>query len=93
MASQNKGEDGKKGNGLGIKMHHMDLIMGKHCIEEGGERGNQASPQGVGKESNLHDDPVKGGMGHRPSRRPSALVEAGGERGLDFLQGFQIEYE
>ena len=36
----NEGEDGKKGHGLGIKVQHVDLIMGKHCVEEGGERRN-----------------------------------------------------
>ena len=93
MASQNKGEDGKKGNGLGIKMHHMDLIMGKHCIEEGRERGNQASPQGVDKESNLSDGPVNGGVGCRPNHRVSTLVEAGGERRADLAHGLQIEHQ
>ena len=48
-----KGEDSKKSNGLGTEMHHMDLVMGKHRVEEGRERGNQASRQGVNKESNL----------------------------------------
>ena len=40
----NEGKDNEKGNGLGIKMQHVDLVMGEHCVEEGGERGNQASP-------------------------------------------------
>ena len=31
----NEGKDGKKGHGLGIKVQHVDLIMGKHCVEEG----------------------------------------------------------
>ena len=39
-----KGEDGEKGDRLGIKVQHMDLVMGKHGIEEGGEGRNQASP-------------------------------------------------
>ena len=37
----NKGEDSKKGNRLGIKMHHMDLIMRKPALkkaEKGGTR-------------------------------------------------------
>ena len=87
----NKGKDGEKGNKLGIKMHHMELIMGKHRFEESGERGNQASPQGVDGELNLYDNPVDGGMGCRPNHRPSALVEAGGQCGADLLQGLQIE--
>ena len=59
----NKGEDGEKGNGLGIKMQHVNLVMGKHCVEEGEERGNQASPQGVNEEPNLSGCPVNGGAG------------------------------
>ena len=74
-------------------MHHVDLVMRKHHVEEGGKGGNQTRPQGVGKESDLRDNPVKGGMGRGLDHRPPALVEAGGERGADLLQGFQIEYE
>ena len=39
-----KGEDGEKGNKLGIKMQHMDLVMRMHDIEEGGERGGGTRP-------------------------------------------------
>ena len=35
-----EGEDSKQSNGLGAKMHHVDLVMGKHRIEEGGKGGN-----------------------------------------------------
>ena len=38
-----KGEDGEKGDRLGIKVQHMDLVMRKHGIEESGEGRNQAS--------------------------------------------------
>ena len=41
-------------------MHHMDLVMGKHGIEEIGKGGNQSRPQGVGKVPNLGDHPVNG---------------------------------
>ena len=34
-----KGEDGKESHGLGVEMQHVDLVMFKHHIEEGGERG------------------------------------------------------
>ena len=37
----NKGEDSEKGNRLGIKMHHMDLIMESTALkkaEKGGTR-------------------------------------------------------
>ena len=36
----NKGEDSEKSHGLGVKMQHVDLVMFKHCAEEGGERGD-----------------------------------------------------
>ena len=62
-----KCEDGKKGNGLRVKMHHVDLIVGNHRIEKGGERRNQASPQGIDGDSNLYDNLVDGGMGCRPN--------------------------
>ena len=41
-----EGEGSKKSNGLGIEMHHMDLVVGKHGIEESRERrhGTQAKP-------------------------------------------------
>ena len=74
-------------------MHHVDLVMGEHRIEESRERGNEASPQSASKESDLRDDPVEGGMGHRPLFRPSTLVKAGGEGGADLIQGFWIEYQ
>ena len=36
-----EGEDSKKSNGLGIEMHRMDLVVGKHALkkaEKGGTR-------------------------------------------------------
>ena len=59
-------------------------------VEKGG---NQACPQGVGEESDLHDNPVEGGVGRGPDRHLPALIEAGGKGGADFLQGLQVEYE
>ena len=52
-----KGEDGKESHGLGVKMQHMDLVVFKHCVEEGGERGNQARPKGVDEDWDLGDRP------------------------------------
>ena len=89
----NKSEDKQEGNGLRPEVHHVDLIMGKHRIEESGKGGNQARPQGIGKESKLHDDPVEGGVGRGPDRHLPALIEAGGKSGADLLQGLQIEYK
>lgn len=88
-----KGEDSKQSNGLGAKMHHVDLVMGKHRIEEGVKWGNQACLQGVGEELVLRDDPVEGGVRRGPDRRLPALIEVGGKRGADLLQGLQVEYE
>ena len=65
-----KGEDGEKGDRLGIKVQHMDLVMGKNDIEEGGEGRNQASPQGVNEELDLGGRPIDGGSGCRPGDRP-----------------------
>ena len=89
----NKGEDSKESNGLGTKVHHVDLVMGEHRIEESRNGGNQTRPQGVGKKSDLRDDPIEGGMGCGSNRRPPALVEDGSKGGADLVQGFEIEYE
>ena len=74
-------------------MHHMDLIMGEHRIEESGKGGNQTRPQGIDKESDLRDNPIKGGMGRRPDCGPAALVEDSGKGRADLVQGFRIEYD
>ena len=42
-----KGKDGKESHGLRVEMQHVDLIMLKPRVEEGGERRNQASPKGI----------------------------------------------
>ena len=89
----NEGEDGEKGHGLGIKVQHMDLIMGKHGVEEGGERRNQASPQGIDEEWNLGGCPVDTSSRRRPSHHLYPLIEAGGEGGADLVQGFRVEYD
>ena len=47
-------------------MHHMDLVMGKHSVEEIGKGGNQSCPQGVGKVLDLDDYPVNGEVGCGP---------------------------
>ena len=44
-------------------MHHVDLIVGKHDIEEIRKGGNQTRPQGVGKIRDLGDYPVDGEVG------------------------------
>ena len=49
----NKGEDNEKGNKLGINVQHVNLVMGKHDVEEGGERRDQAGPEGVDDELDL----------------------------------------
>ena len=79
-----KGEDGKKSNGFRTQMHHMDLVTGKHGVEEIREGGNQSRPQGVGKVPDLGDHPVDGDVGCGPGCRPPALVEDGskGEEGV-----------
>ena len=93
MASETKAKTASRVMDWGAKMHHVDLVMGKHRIEEGGKGGNQASPQGIGEESDLRDDPVEGGVGRGPDRHLPALIKVGGKRGADLLQGLQVEYE
>ena len=88
----NKGEDGKKGHGLGIKVRHMDLIMGKHCVEEGGERGDQASPKSIDEDWDLGGSPVNASTRHRPSHRLSPLIEAGGKHGTHLVHGLIVEH-
>ena len=89
----NKSKDSQKGDGLRPEVHHADLIMAEHCIEESGKGGNQTRPQGIGEEPDLHDDPIKGGMGRRPDWGPAALVEDGRKSRTDLLQGFGVEYD
>ena len=37
-------KDSQKGNGLRPEVHHVDLIMGEHGIEESRKGGNQTRP-------------------------------------------------
>ena len=39
-----KSKDGQEGNGLRPEVHHVDLIMGEHIIEESRKGGNQTRP-------------------------------------------------
>ena len=89
----NKGEDNQEGNRLRPEVHHVDLIMGVHHIEESGKGGNQTRPQGIGEEPDLPDNPIKGGMGRRPDRGPAALVEDGCKSRADLVLGFGVEYD
>ena len=74
-------------------MHHMDLVMGKHSVEEISERDNQSRPQGVGKVLDLGDYPVDGEVVCRPGCRPPALIEDGGQSRADLAQAFSVEYD
>ena len=74
-------------------MHHVDLIVGKHDIEEIRKGGNQIRPQGVGKILDLADYPVDGEVGRGPGRRPPALVEDSGQSRADLAQAFSVEYD
>ena len=40
----NEGEDRQKSNGVRTQMHHVDLIVGKHGIEEIRKGRNQTRP-------------------------------------------------
>ena len=70
----------------------MDLVMGKHGVEEGGERRNQAGPQGVNEELDFGGCPVNRGAGCRPGHRLPPFVEVGGERWADLAHGFLVEH-
>ena len=60
-------------------MHHVDLIVGKHDIEEIRKGGNQTRPQGIGKILDLGDYPVNGEVRRGLGRRPPAFVEDSGQ--------------
>ena len=62
-----KGEDGEESHGLGVEMQHVDLVMFKHRVEEGGERGNQAGPKGIDEDWDLGGCPVNASTRHRPA--------------------------
>ena len=67
-------------------MHHMDLIMGKHDIEDIRKRRNQTRPQGVGKLRDLGGYPIDGEVGRGPGRRPPAFIEDGGQGQADLAR-------
>ena len=92
QALVDKGEHGEKGNRLGIKVRHMDLVMRKHGIEEGGEWRNQASPQSIDEERDLSGRPIDGGSGRRSGHHTSPFVEAGSKRKADLIHGLLIEH-
>ena len=64
-------------------MHHVDLIVGKHGVEEIRKGGNQTRPQGIGKIRDLGGCPVDGEVGCGPGRRPPAFIEDGGQSQAD----------
>ena len=78
---------------MGIQVPHMDLIVGEHGVEEGRERRNQASPQGVDEEWNLGGCPLDGGARCGPDHRPPPFVEVTGERWVDLVHGFLVEHQ
>ena len=63
-------------------MHHVDLIVGEHGIEEIRKGGNQTRPQGVGKIWDLGSYPVDGEVGRGLGRRSPAFIEDGGRAKL-----------
>ena len=77
---------------MGIKVQHVNLVMGKHYVEEGGERGNQASPQGVDEEWNLGGCPLDGGARCGPGRRPPPFVGVSGEHRANLVHGFLVKH-
>ena len=78
---------------MGIKVQHVDLIMGKHCIEEGGERRDQAGLEGADEEGDLSGRPVNASTGMRPSHRLLPLVKDGCEHGTHLAHGLVVEHQ
>src|SRR3954463_11602364 len=74
-------------------MHHVDLIVGKHGIEEIRKGGNQTRPQGVSKILDLGDYPVDGEVRRGPGHRPPAFVEDSGQSRADLAQALSIDYD
>ena len=87
-----EGEDRKEGDGFRTQMHHVDLIVGKHDVEEIKKGRNQTRPQGVGEILDLGDYPVDGEVRRGPGRRPPAFIEDGGQSQADLAQALSIEY-
>ena len=67
-------------------MHHVDLIVGKHDIEEIRKGRNQTRPQGVGKIRDLAGYPVDGEVGRGLGRRPPTFVEDSSQSQADLAQ-------
>ena len=61
-------------------MQRIDMVMREHIIEEIGEGGNQASPEGVKMDGDLGGHPINRGAGSRPSHRHPALIGIGVKR-------------
>ena len=87
------GKDGKERHGLRVKMQHVDLIVFQHCVEEGGERRDQAGPKGVDEERDLGGCPVNTSMRCRLGHHPSPLIEARGEHGTHHAHGLIVEHQ
>ena len=66
-------------------MHHVDLVMRKHNIEEIGKGGNQSRPQSIGEVPDLGDYSVNTEVRRGPDRGPPALVEDGGNGRTDLV--------
>ena len=67
-------------------MHNVDLIVGKHDIEEIRKGRNQTRPQGIGKIRDLGGYPADGEVGRGPGRRSPAFIEDGGQSQADLAQ-------
>ena len=76
-----------------IKVQHVDLIMRKHIVEEGGERRDQAGPKGIDEDWDLGGCPVNASARRRLSHCLSPLVEAGGEHGTHLAHGLIVEHQ
>ena len=70
----------------------MNLVMGKHGVEEVGEGRDQAGPQGVDEELDLSGYSVDRSSGRRPGHRLSPFIEAGSKRKVDLIHGLLIEH-
>ena len=90
---EQEGEDGKKGHRLGVKMKHVDLIVFQHCVEEGGERGDLASPKSIDEDWDFCGCPANTSAGRWPSLRFSPLIKTGGEHGAHLAHGLIIEHQ
>ena len=78
--------------GLGIEMQRVDLVMREHRIEEIGEWGNQACPEGMKMDGDLGGCPINFGAGSRPGHRRPPLIGINGERWAHLVHRFPIEH-